>query len=332
MSRQLDESDEALLQAALSSSFTRLPLQPPGSNASIDSIDSSSSAPDPSTLQSADPSVASSQSEDSWKAEYDRQLATWRAEAEVARLKAERTRAEWEARRLAEEKQETEARAKQLREGESLAAWETVNSTEDPGSTQQLNTEGDPTRRDLATGESHNSPTVPSPSIITQEPFAASEEEESRISRHWEDIHSLASSFPSLPENISSSSSTGMVPPLAGRPRDNRTALNYSRDPGQGTSPSTAHRLPARAPQPPSLTASILGRGLAPRARILALLSSFAINLLLPFVNGVMLGFGEIFARNVIGPFFGWKAPGIGSIGIRSPTRERRAKESERIR
>ncbi|KAF9520932.1 hypothetical protein BS47DRAFT_1387077 [Hydnum rufescens UP504] len=244
MSRQLDESDEALLQAALSSSFTHLPSQHPGSNASIDPIDSSS-ASDPSTLQSADPSVASSHSEDSWKVEYDRHLATWRAEAEVARLKAERTRAEWEAHRLAEEKQETETRGKQLREGESLAAWETVNSTEDPGSTRQLNAVGDPTRRDLATGGSHNSPTAPSPSIIAREPFAVSEEEDSRISRHWEDIHSLASSFPSLPENISSSSSIGMVPPPAGHPRDNRTALNHSRDPGQGTAPLLLTDYPA---------------------------------------------------------------------------------------
>jgi hypothetical protein len=78
--------------------------------------------------------------------EYDRQLATWRSEAEVTRLKADRTRAEWEARRLAEEKQQAEARAKQLREGESLAAWETVNPTENPRSIQQLNTGGDPTR------------------------------------------------------------------------------------------------------------------------------------------------------------------------------------------
>ncbi|KAF9519570.1 hypothetical protein BS47DRAFT_1482010 [Hydnum rufescens UP504] len=159
--------------AALSSSFTRLPSQPPASNASIDSIDSSSS-------------VASSYSEDSWKVEYDRQLATWRAEAEVAHLKAERTRAEWEARRLAKEKQQAEARAKQLREGESSNASRSRNWGESQ----------------LSNGAS--------PSIIPQEPFAASEED-SRISRHWEDIHSLASSFPSLPENISSSSSTRMV-------------------------------------------------------------------------------------------------------------------------
>jgi hypothetical protein len=29
--------------------------------------------------------------------------------------------------------------------------------------------------------------------------------------------------------------------------------------------------------------------------------------MLLPFVNGVMLGFGEIFAKNVVVGWFGWK-------------------------
>jgi hypothetical protein len=49
-----------------------------------------------------------------------------------------------------------------------------------------------------------------------------------------------------------------------------------------------------------------------------ALLSSLAINLLLPFVNGVMLGFGEIFAKNVVMGWFGWKIPGTvaGNVGV----------------
>jgi len=43
------------------------------------------------------------------------------------------------------------------------------------------------------------------------------------------------------------------------------------------------------------------------KTRVFALFSSLAINMFLPFVNGVMLGFGEIFARNVIAPWIGWK-------------------------
>jgi len=332
MSRQqLDESDEALLQAALSSSFTRLPSQPVISSALVDPVDSPSSAPVPPSLQSADVSVASSDSGDSWKAEYDRQVAAWRAEAEVARAKAERNRAEWEARRLAEEKQEADARAKQPKEKEALAGWETVSTTDDPSSSQKPATE-DSAPRDRAIGEIHDtrSQTDPLPSRI--ESSTISEEDGSRISRHWEDVHSLASSFPSLPENVSFSSSPEMVPPPTMHEADDRISSDGKRHPTQDAGLPTARQPGTRASQPPSLTASIFGRGLTPRARVLAIISSLAINMLLPFVNGVMLGFGEIFARNVIGPFFGWKVPGVGNVGIRTPSRDKRTRENERIR
>lgn len=52
----------------------------------------------------------------------------------------------------------------------------------------------------------------------------------------------------------------------------------------------------------------------------MALFSSLAINLLLPFVNGVMLGFGEIFAKNVVVGWLGWKVPGstAANVGVRA--------------
>lgn len=77
---------------------------------------------------------------------------------------------------------------------------------------------------------------------------------------------------------------------------------------------------------PPSLTLSIFGAGLSPRARALAVVSSVAINFLLPFVNGVMLGFGEIFARTFVAPLFGIRIPSVPSVagvGIRAATLER---------
>jgi hypothetical protein len=57
--------------------------------------------------------------------------------------------------------------------------------------------------------------------------------------------------------------------------------------------------LPESAPEF-SVTPSVFDSSLSRRTRLSALLSSLAINMLLPFVNGVMLGFGEIFAKNVI--------------------------------
>ncbi|GAA6027927.1 hypothetical protein JCM8097_001785 [Rhodosporidiobolus ruineniae] len=58
----------------------------------------------------------------------------------------------------------------------------------------------------------------------------------------------------------------------------------------------------------PSLTLAVRSAWhTAPWSRKLwAVIASLAINVGLPFVNGVMLGFGELFARNVLGVRLGW--------------------------
>jgi hypothetical protein len=109
-------------------------------------------------------------------------------------------------------------------------------------------------------------------------------------SQNWEDIHSsVTSSFPSMtfPERTATPSPP---PPPARRQADvSQTATLAAFDPS-----------------------------LSVRTRIKAVLASLAINLLLPFVNGVMLGFGEVFAKNVVIGWFGWQRPGstAGSRGI----------------
>ncbi|KAJ7593076.1 hypothetical protein C8J56DRAFT_490119 [Mycena floridula] len=107
-------------------------------------------------------------------------------------------------------------------------------------------------------------------------------------SQKWEDIpSSITSSYPSMsfPENI-----------------------------------DTPPEVPAPAPPAtPSVTLSIFDSSLSTRTRLQALLSSLTINLLLPFVNGVMLGFGEIFAKNVVLGWMGWKStPVVSSVGLNS--------------
>ena len=70
----------------------------------------------------------------------------------------------------------------------------------------------------------------------------------------------------------------------------------------------------ATQPQPhpiPSATLSIFDPTLSTRTRLLALTSSLTINFLLPFINGVMLGFGEIFAKGVVG----WFRTGSWTVG-----------------
>lgn len=67
-----------------------------------------------------------------------------------------------------------------------------------------------------------------------------------------------------------------------------------------------------------SVTLLIFDASLSTGTRVKALLSSLTINLLLPFVNGVMLGFGEIFAKNVLLGWLGWNpAPAVASVGLK---------------
>ena len=75
--------------------------------------------------------------------------------------------------------------------------------------------------------------------------------------------------------------------------------------------------------RPGTATLAVFDPQLSTKTRIKALASSLAINLLLPFINGVMLGFGEIFAKNVLVGWLGWKVPGqrvATNIGIRART------------
>ncbi|KAM6504211.1 hypothetical protein JOM56_001154 [Amanita muscaria] len=88
----------------------------------------------------------------------------------------------------------------------------------------------------------------------------------------------------------------------------------------------TASPSPSPAPHKDeasrTATLVIFDSSLSTRTRIKAALASLAINLLLPFVNGVMLGFGEVFAKNVVIGWFGWKQLGSAAaskgIGISS--------------
>jgi len=378
MTRQLDPSDEELLQqAALSSSFTRLPPRAPESKATSEPASPSTAPsvqPGPPQQATASTSTASESVEDSFKNEYDRRLAAWRAEAEVARAKAERTRAEWEVRRKAEEEEEErqrataeESRRKEQRES-TLTSWETVSPADDSkpvlGASvggAGMSNERVPTQRASVqtVGADAQMPGVadghpPTGGVSSKKPPAAraeqvtppgldseiytSEEDERRSSRHWEEVPSLASSFPSLPDNIlsSPSSQNDKVSPKTAakstRKHGEKSGKHHDEHEHHNRSHSHHHHhdhgdttvASSRGP-PPSVTLSIFRPGLSPRARAQAIASSIAINFVLPFINGVMLGFGEIFAKNFVAPLFGIKPPSVANVGVRTPTtRDRR--------
>ncbi|RXK37822.1 hypothetical protein M231_04912 [Tremella mesenterica] len=117
-----------------------------------------------------------------------------------------------------------------------------------------------------------------------------------RTTKHSSSLPSAPSGKPSAPE--------------AGIPKNERSGYQPAREATEGGHPS----------QPPSLTLSIFtSPSHLSISRVLAVLG---INVVLPFINGVMLGFGEIFAREVVRVSKVWwggkRSPGsVGSVGLR---------------
>jgi hypothetical protein len=132
--------------------------------------------------------------------------------------------------------------------------------------------------------------------------------------------------FPSIEVNAQSTSVSSSYPDLS------------FPSPSRPSSPIHSHfkqRDEREPPRPPSATLSIFDTSLPTRTRLYALASALAINFLLPFVNGVMLGFGEIFARNVVS-WIGWN-PGWGgrtttatALGIQATERKRREEKARK--
>ncbi|KAJ3500619.1 hypothetical protein NLJ89_g9713 [Agrocybe chaxingu] len=183
--------------------------------------------------------------------------------------KAEKERLRWEAIRAAEKEEAAKRKAAGIVDeppsqghGEG---WESVGGPSTVASSSQLT--------ELVSVESE--PAQPQPSAVRREPTTDLSRTHSRPdtntdeSQKWEDVPSVTSSFPSMtfPENIDT------PPPPRSQPA---------------------------AAAPVSVTLAIFDSSLSTRTRLKAFVSSLAVNLLLPFVNGVMLGFGEIFAKNVV--------------------------------
>lgn len=83
-----------------------LALQQPNASATV----SPSAVPVQAEASSED-SLASSVSDDSWKAEYEAQVQSWRAQSAEAREKAEKERLKWEAIRAIEREEAAKRRA-----------------------------------------------------------------------------------------------------------------------------------------------------------------------------------------------------------------------------
>ncbi|KAJ8507288.1 hypothetical protein ONZ45_g10330 [Pleurotus djamor] len=283
----LQEADQTLLQSALSDAFSPPPLA-----VNPTESPSPSAKPEPEAKPPTGESEASPEDSEAWKAEYEAQVNSWREQSASAREQAEKERARWEAIRAAE-KNDTIVRGSEPKQP--------LSDVQPPGlsATSSSESPGPADARDLVAISGETAPPPVPPSSSSDIAHLSTTSHADNVEK-WEDIpSSLTSSFPSMsfPEHTEPSS--------------------------PARKPRTEH---VETAAPPSATLSVFDSSLSSRTRIKALLSSLAINLALPFVNGVMLGFGEIFAKNVILEWFGWNKPSrsgrvatTAGLGVKRP-------------
>lgn len=132
--------------------------------------------------------------------------------------------------------------------------------------------------------------TAPQATAHAHEATTTDEDSSKPASGTWENVPSLSSSFPSLPSRP--------TPPDVLEPSPKR-----ARD-------ATA---PAR-----SITLLLFDPTTSARTRVLALVATLGINFLLPFVNGVMIGFGEITAKGIVNWWRSGPPLSVTSMGLRS--------------
>lgn len=287
-----ERSPGELLQSALSSAFTPVSLapEPPSSSPKPDSaaeITATAAAEAAATSASA-PLVSQ---EDLAKYEEERAALenSWREQSAVQRKEAEERRA-----RIATERAASGESWEKLDEGKPLRGPPNQMSGSSAAAVSGSGYPGSPSPADargVVSGEPSGSRHIEVSAQVSPRTTATLEH-----SQRWEeieDVPSMESSYPSLsfPEHSDSA------------PSDNAGSKSKS----------------AEKPTPvalPSTTLSVFDSRLSTRSRVIALLSSLSINLFLPFVNGVMLGFGEIFARNMAFRFFGWGIPGGAATAV----------------
>ncbi|KLO13468.1 hypothetical protein SCHPADRAFT_940383 [Schizopora paradoxa] len=297
-----DSVDErnALLESALSTAFSVIdaPRVTP-TLASESSSTSSSSSEEP--VAEASATSESSTGEEQWKKDYDSYVEGWKAESAVAREKAERTRAEWEAKRQAEGG------------GKGVLSEEEFPPLAGPPNPHfsRTNYPASPSpadARDSVSGEpsghAHISQMSSFASVAAGEANSPPASQALEQSSHWEEVSSMQSSL-SFPEQ-SKSVSPEPVPKSTQKPEETKSIERTEK---------AAPPAPAKTEPPPSASLSVFDSRLSTRSRTIALITSFAINLALPFVNGVMLGFGEIFARTLLARW-GWNVPGGAATAV----------------
>lgn len=252
-----------------------------------------------------------------WKPTYEANLAQWRAEADEARNKAEETRAKFEAEKEAEEqakkdeaKKAADAKKAAEKEVAELAKLAIVLENSPSPATVPAHKRAAAEDRDKKTREAWE--------MVKPKAEDAASSPSAPPSTAWEELSAPHSSIedisqsPAAPAGSGSYGSSGSggssspekPKPKEAEPKDEGKKENIPLPAGITPTSDAVSQAVGAAPQPdpanatPSLTLSIFtAPGGLTTKRVLAALG---INLVLPFINGIMLGLGEITAREFV--------------------------------
>jgi hypothetical protein len=130
-----------------------------------------------------------------------------------------------------------------------------------------------------------------------------------------------------MPDTAATASATGMPKIIPRKPHGSQKQRRLSSSSSFSSSSSASEGSQPGAPQSGFLTPAAFAPGLTLRRRAALLISTIAINIGLPFINGAMLGFGEIFARAVLAPWVGFAAH---AVGVGAPTKPRQPATQDR--
>ncbi|KIY43997.1 hypothetical protein FISHEDRAFT_77916 [Fistulina hepatica ATCC 64428] len=246
--------------------------------------------PAPAVLSSEEQPTPAESSPDDWKVEHDAQIQSLRAEYAVAREKAETERRRWKEIRAVKGEDPDLTPSEVVLPRPPDSDWESVSKQKPSTSASTTSAPHESIASAFQKEWTAAGGSLESSTAARQVSKQTTEDESSK----WEDV----------PSSMNSSS----IP-----------SMSFPSD-----TPPKPH--PKQVSQLPSATLSVFDASLPFKARVIALLSSLSINLLLPFINGVMLGFGEIFAKEYVVGWLGWRTSGtsVASVGIKKPTNESR--------
>ncbi|KAL7411311.1 hypothetical protein BDY24DRAFT_396346 [Mrakia frigida] len=338
-----DPSD--VLASSLSSSFSPPPPPPsapqnadPSSNGTITPLPSAAlpdhSAPSPNTSLPTSPALDIGGSPDptllvnpdSWKDELDARTLKWKAENNVARDKAEKKRAEWEKKRDEERKEESRKR----KEDKVNGVEEKVN-----GEVKEVAVEKGVVEKELGLDAGAVGLEVKG----TKE--GEEEERWTKVGEAWKGVEgrehtevygdakvqngqiveTINPSIASDPSPLPTSQLTSQSLDTPSTPSPTSLLQPLTSTPSVPSDLPISHYLTTPGGNPPSLTLALFtSQYLPPRRRILLGLACFGINILLPFIGGMMAGFGEITAKllqdTARDTFFGFRGRTVAGVGL----------------